>query len=253
MAAGAEFVQSLARGLAVIRAFDAEHPRMSLADLARATELTRATARRFLLTLEELGYVRSDGREYELTPRVLELGFSYLSSLSLPELVQPHLERLSAAVDESSSASVLDGDEIVYVARVPTRRIMRVGITIGTRFPATATSMGRALLAGLPDAELRALLDRWQPSAYTDRTITDRAVLEAELTRVRKQGWSMVDEELELGLRSLAVPLHRDGEVVAAINVSTPAGRRSAAESKRMLLPPLLEAASAIDADLAHY
>lgn len=253
MAASAEFVQSLARGLAVIRAFDAEHPRMSLADLARATELTRATARRFLLTLEELGYVRSDGREYELTPRVLELGFSYLSSLSLPELVQPHLERLSAAVDESSSASVLDGDEIVYVARVPTRRIMRVGITIGTRFPATATSMGRALLAGLPDTELRALLDRWQPSAYTDRTITDRAVLEAELTRVRKQGWSMVDEELELGLRSLAVPLHRDGEVVAAINVSTPAGRRSAAESKRMLLPPLLEAARAIDADLAHY
>lgn len=251
-AARGEFVQSLARGLAVIRAFDAEHPRMSLADLARTTGLTRATARRFLLTLEELGYVRSSDREYALTPRVLELGFSYLSSLSLPELVQPHLERLSHEVDESTSASVLDGGDVVYIARVPTRRIMRVGITIGTRFAATATSMGRVLLAALPDAELAHLLDQWQPEPFTAKTITDRATLEAELDRVRAQGWAMVDEELEFGLRSLAAPVHRNGVVVAAINVSTPASRHSPDESVRMLLPPLLDAVQAIDADLRH-
>ena len=156
--ASGDFVQSLARGLAVIRAFDAEHAELTLSEVARRAGITRAAAGRFLRTLERLGYVRADERLFALTPRVLELGFSYLSSLSLPEIVQPHLEKLSRDVDESVSAAVLDGSDIVYIARVPTRRIMSVRITIGTRFPAYATSMGRVLLAGMPDAALDALL-----------------------------------------------------------------------------------------------
>src|SRR5690242_2893586 len=146
-----DFVQSLERGLAVIRAFDADHPQLTLSEVARATGLTRAAARRFLLTLVELGYVRTDGRLFALRPRVLELGYAYLSSLTLPEVAEPHLEQLVATVRESSSVSVLDRDEVVYVARVATKRIMRVAISVGTRFPAYATSMGRVLLAGQSD------------------------------------------------------------------------------------------------------
>ena len=151
---GTHFVQSLERGLAVIRAFGAESPQLTLSEVARSTGLTRAAARRFLLTLAELGYVRTDGRHFALSPRVLELGYAYLSSLSLPEVAAPHLEALVAEVRESSSVSVLDGADVVYVARVPTSRIMRVEINVGTRFPAYATSMGRVLLAGLADGEL---------------------------------------------------------------------------------------------------
>jgi IclR family transcriptional regulator, pca regulon regulatory protein len=248
-----EYVQSLARGLAVIRAFTAEQPRMTLSDIARATELTRATARRFLLTLEELGYVRSDEREYSLTPRVLELGFSFLSSLSLPEIAQPHLESLSRTVGESTSASVLDDGEVVYVARVAMRRIMTVNITIGTRFPAHATSMGRVLLANLPAASREEFLVGFGAEAFTSHTITAPDALRDELERVREQGWAMVDQELEFGLRSLAAPVHRRGKVVAAINVSTAAGQTDVADTRDRLLPSLLEAARAISDDLAHY
>ncbi|MEQ1737237.1 MAG: helix-turn-helix domain-containing protein, partial [Rhodoglobus sp.] len=153
MAPSGQYVQSFARGLAVIRAFDGDNPRMTLSELAARAELTRATTRRFLLTLVQLGYVTTDGKWFELTPHVLELGFSYLSGLSIPEVAQPHLERLSRQLEESTSASVLDGDSIVYIARVPTRRIMNVSITIGTRFPAHITSMGRVLLAAQPETE----------------------------------------------------------------------------------------------------
>src|SRR5919201_4333594 len=153
---GAGYVQSLARGLMVIRAFNESSPEMTLSEVARATDLSRAAARRFLHTLVQLGYVWTDGRIFALTPRVLELGFAYLSSISLPEIAQPHLERLVAQVHESASVSVLDGDDIVYVARVPTRRIMSVAISVGTRFPAYATSMGHVLLAGLPPEEAEA-------------------------------------------------------------------------------------------------
>src|SRR5262249_25047423 len=149
---GPDFVQSLERGLAVVRAFGPDTPQLTLSEVARATGLTRAAARRFLLTLAELGYVRADGRAFSLRPRILELGFAYLSGLSLPETAQPHMEELSAKVHKSCSVSVLDGHDVVYVARVPTRRIMSVTIAVGTRFPAYATSMGRVLLAGLPPA-----------------------------------------------------------------------------------------------------
>lgn len=246
-----DFVQSLARGLAVIRAFDAAHPELSLSDVARRADMPRAAARRFLRTLESLGYVAGDGRSFRLTPRVLELGFSYLSALSLPEIVQPHLEALSREVDESVSAAVLDGADIVYVARVPTRRIMSVRITIGTRFPASTTSMGRVLLAALPDAARDAAIAASALDPLTDRTITDPAALAAELGRVRAEGWALIDGELEPGLRSIAAPVHsRDGAVVAAINVSTSATRDSVEHLVDAYLPSLLAAARAIDAEL---
>ncbi len=158
IAASDQFVQSLARGLSVIRAFDAEHVQMTLSDVSRRTGLTRATARRFLLTLVELGYVRTDGRSFELTALVLQLGYSYLAGQSLPQLAQPLLEDLSREIHESTSASILEGNEIVYFARIHTRRLMTVGITVGTRIPAYATSMGRVLLAGLGEAALDAYL-----------------------------------------------------------------------------------------------
>ncbi|MFC6355908.1 IclR family transcriptional regulator domain-containing protein [Luethyella okanaganae] len=246
-----EFVQSFARGLAVIRAFDAQQHELTLSDVARRAGITRAAARRFLLTLEFLGYVRSDGRVFSLTPRVLELGFSYLSALSLPEIAQPHLERLSREVGESVSAAVLDDADVVYVARVPTRRIMSVRITIGTRFPAYATSMGRVLLAELPDAVLEAVLAASATEQLTERTLTDRGELRAELDQVRAQGWSLVDGELELGVRSVAVPLRaRDGRVVAAVNVSTSATRDSVEHLIGTYLPALRDTATAIEADL---
>jgi IclR family pca regulon transcriptional regulator len=247
--AQSEQVRSLARGLAVIRAFDGEHPEQTLSDVARRTGLTRAAARRFLLTLVELGYVRTDGRLFALTPRVLELGYAYLSSLSLPEVAAPHLEALVREVQESASVSVLDGDDVVYVARVPTSRIMTVAITIGTRLPAYATSMGRVLLAALPIEERQRRLAVLDARALTDRTITDPEALARELDAVREAGYCVVDQELELGLQSISVPVRgRSGEVVAAANVSTRAGSRDVV---REVLPALRTCAAAIEADLA--
>ncbi|MFC4010611.1 IclR family transcriptional regulator [Nonomuraea purpurea] len=247
-----DHVQSLARGLAVIRAFSATEPELTLSQVARATGLSRAAARRFLLTLVDLGYVRSDGRLFALTPRVLELGYAYLSSLSLPEVADPHLERLAAEVRESASVAVLDGEDVVYVARVATARIMRVTISIGTRFPAYCTSMGRVLLAGLPPAELDAYLERASLRRLTSHTVVLPAALRAELDQVRGRGWAMVDQELEEGLRSIAVPIRdRSGRAVAAVNVSTHASRRSLQAIRRDLLPPLQATAAKIEADLA--
>jgi IclR family pca regulon transcriptional regulator len=248
---GAHFVQSLARGLAVIRAFDAGSPELTLSDVARKTGLTRAAARRFLLTFTDLGYVRTDGRLFALSPRVLELGYAYLSSLTLPEVAEPHLERLVAEVHESASVSVLDGGDVVYVARVPTSQIMRVTISIGTRFPAYATSMGRVLLAALPADRLDAYLAETALRRFTAHTISSEAALREELKRVREQGWALNDQELEDGLRSIAVPIRdRTGRVTAAVNIAAPAGRTSAESATTVLLPPLLAAAARIEADL---
>ncbi|GAA2353568.1 IclR family transcriptional regulator C-terminal domain-containing protein [Saccharopolyspora halophila] len=249
---GAGYVQSLARGLTVIRAFDESRPEMTLSEVARSTNLSRAAARRFLHTLVQLGYVWTDGRVFALTPRVLELGFAYLSSVSLPEIAQPYLEQLVSEVHESASVSVLDGSDIVYVARVPTSRIMTVSINIGTRFPAYATSMGRVLLADLPAGKLRSYLDEAELAPLGPRTITDRAELVAELERIREQGWALVDQELEAGLRSISVPIRdRYGRVVAAANISSHASRTSSQDAQQNLLPPLLETAAKIASDLA--
>lgn len=219
--AGDQYVQSLARGLAVIRAFDTDHPLMTLTEVAARTDLTRATARRFLHTLVELGYVRTDGKTFALTAKVLQLGYAYLSGLSLPQLAQPHLEELSLKLGESTSAAVLDGTDIAYIARVTTRRIMNVGITVGTRFPAYATSMGRVLLAALPPAELKAYLAAAEIKPLTPRALGTVPELLAVLDKVRAQGWCLLDQELELGLMSVAAPVY-DGptKVVAAVNVS---------------------------------
>lgn len=247
-----DFVQSLERGLAVIRAFDAEHPQLTLSEVARATGLTRAAARRFLLTLVELGYMRTDGgRLFSLRPRILELGYAYLSSLTLPEVAQPHMETLVAQVHESCSMSVLDGDEVVYVARVPTKRIMAVAISVGTRFPAYATSMGRVLLAAQSAEWLEEYLATTELRPLTRRTITDPAKLRATLARILTQGFAIVDQELEEGLRSLAAPIHgENGSVIAALNVSAHASRGSSEVIRKELLPPLLDTARRIEADL---
>ena len=247
-----DYVQSLARGLAVIKVFDVDHPKLTLSDVARRTELTRATARRFLLTLNELGYVQTDGSLFWLTPRVLELGYSYLSSLSLPEIAGPHLEALAEKVRESSSVSILDGDDVVYVARVPVSRIMTVSINIGTRFPAFATSMGRVLLAGLPPEDIDAYLDRVRLDHLTLHTVVDVAHLRTEIEAARRQGYCIVDQELELGLRSLAAPIvDPDGRVVAAVNISTQAARYSLDVVHADLVPAVRATAAAISGDLA--
>ncbi|MFF0173265.1 IclR family transcriptional regulator domain-containing protein [Micromonospora profundi] len=246
-----EFVQSLERGLAVIRAFDADHPQLTLSDVSRRTGLTRAAARRFLHTLVELGYVHTDGRLFSLRARILDLGYAYLSSLSLPEVAQRHMEALVAQVRESCSVSVLDGDEVVYVARVPTKRIMTVGISVGTRFPAYATSMGRVLLAAQPADWLDAYLATAQLRPLTRRTITDPAKLRTVLAKIATQGYAIVDQELEEGLRSLAAPIHgENGTVIAAVNVSAHASRGSFEVIRRDLLPPLLLAAKRIEEDV---
>jgi IclR family pca regulon transcriptional regulator len=246
------FVRSFERGLAVIRAFDADHPARTLSDVARSCDLTRAAARRLLLTLVDLGYVHQDGRQFRLTPRVLELGYSYLSSFSLPQIAEPYLEQLVERTKESSSLCVLDGDDVVYVARVPARRIMTAAITVGTRFPAHATSVGRVILAHLPDEELELRLARADLRRLTDRTVVSAKALRAELDRVRRQGYALVDQELEEGLRSIAAPVRdRGGEVVAAVNIPVHVSRNSLASVRRDLLPHLLEAVAGIETDLA--
>jgi IclR family pca regulon transcriptional regulator len=247
-----QFVKSLERGLAVIRALSIPGQGRTLSDVARDTGLTRASARRFLLTLEQLGYVRAEDRRFALTPRALELGYAFLSSLTLPQIAQPHLRELVEHVHESSSVSVLDGGDVVYVAREPTQRIMTVSISVGTRFPAYATSMGRVLLAALDEPELDHFLEHAVLTPLTAKTLTTRSSLRREIHRVRKQGWALVDQELEDGLRSVAAPIHNgSGEVVAAINLSTHVSRRTPQKIRAELLPPLLAAAGAIERDLA--
>ncbi|HUC59343.1 MAG TPA: IclR family transcriptional regulator C-terminal domain-containing protein [Streptosporangiaceae bacterium] len=246
-----DFVQSLDRGLAVIRAFGPDRERLSLSEVARATGLTRAAARRFLLTLVKLGYVRSDGREFSLRPRVLELGYAYLSGLAMPEIAAPHLEELVAKLRESSSISVLDGHHIVYVARVPTKRIMTVAISVGTRFPAFATSMGRVLLAAMSEEELDRYLREATFEALTANTVTEPEKLREIMHEVAKLGYSIVDQELEEGLRAIAAPIHgSSGGVIAAINVSAHASRVSMAAMRTDLLPALLDTARQIEVDL---
>jgi len=242
-----EHVRSLERGLAVLRAFDGDAPVQTLSDVARRAGLTRAAARRFLLTLAELGYVRVDGRLFSLTPKVLELGYAYLSALTLPEVAGPHLEALSARVHESASMSVLDGGAVVYVARVATSRLMTAAITIGSRLPAYATAMGRVLLAARPPAERARLLSE-PAAALTARTVTDTAALARTLDEVAAAGWALVDEELELGVRSIAVPV-RDagGAVVAAVNV---AARPGTVDLVADVLPHLQACVAAVEADL---
>ena len=247
----ADFVQSLERGLSVIRAFDGAPTALTLSDVAKTTGLPRAAARRFLLTLVELGYMDVDGRRFRLRPRVLDLGRPYLSRLTLPDLALPHLRAFVNDVHESSTVAVLDGFEIVYVAHVSARRILSVSVDVGTHDPAFATALGRVLLAGQRDEWLAEHGRSFQLRRYTERTITKRAAFREELARVREQGYALVDQELEDGLRALAVPI-RDGHdrVIASVNVAVHTSRWSLDRIRGELLPRLLELAAAVERDV---
>lgn len=247
-----DFVESIARGFDVIRAFQPSRPVMTLSEVATAAELARPTARRILRTLEALGYVRASGGGFTLTPRVLELGLTYVQALGLWDVARPHMEDLVGKTHESSSIAQLDGSDIVYVARVAVPKLIALAVQIGTRFPAPATSLGKVLLAGLEPDELdRALAEpsragvvpRWQPN---------RAELEKVLRKVRAQGWALTDEQLASGVRSVAAPL-RDGsgKVVAALNVTVHAAETSVETLREEYLPLLLQTAGRISADFA--
>jgi IclR family transcriptional regulator, pca regulon regulatory protein len=250
--AGPDFVEALARGLDVLVCFDADHRTMSLTEVAAAAGLARPTARRLLLTLEELGFVRSTAAGFELTPRVLRLGTAYVGALGLWDIARPHLEALVAATGESSSMAQLDGSDIVYVARVSVPKLITLRVEIGTRFPAAQTSQGKVLLAALSPTELEATLA--EPSRaglppYIGRTVED---LHRELVEVRARGWALADEELAPGVRSVAVPV-RDGTgaVRAAMNVTVHAAETSVARLLDEHLPRLLRTAGDVSAEWA--
>ena len=249
-----DFIEALARGLDVIRAFEPRHPVMSLAAVAAATGLARPTARRILLTLAELGYVRQADGGFELTPRVLELGMSYVLSRNLWDIARPHMEALVARTRESSSIAQLDGSDIVYVARVAVPKIITLAVTIGTRFPAMQTSLGKVLLAGLPEEDLDEVLSQPSRSGVVARHAPDRAELDTLLRDVRAKGWAITDEALAPGIRSVAAPL-RDGSgrVFAAMNVTVHAAETSLATLTGEYLPLLLQTAGEVSADFARY
>jgi IclR family pca regulon transcriptional regulator len=252
---GPNYLRSLARGLAVLAALGARRGGMTLSAVAEATGLPRATARRALITLRHEGYVESagpDGRMFALLPSVLELGYARLSGRSVEDVVRPHLVRLTGQAHESASVAVLCGPDISYAARVATSRIMQVAITVGTRFPAYATSMGRVLLAAFPETERAQRIAAMDLKPLTRFTVTDPAELAAILRRVAEDGYALVDQELEEGLRSMAAPV-RDarGRVVAAVNISMHAGPDTPQQSRDALLPALTEAAARISADVA--
>jgi IclR family transcriptional regulator, pca regulon regulatory protein len=246
-APGDGFVQSFARGLAVIRAFDGRSRALTLTEAAEASGQTRAGARRVLLTLEHLGYVKRDGREFSLTARILSLGFPYLASLPFWEFAEPVMEDFVREIRESSSAAVLDGTEIVYVLRVPTHKIMAINLSIGSRLPAYCTSMGRVLLAGLDPAEAHEVLRASTLRALTPRTETRITKLKAIVEETRRRGWAIVDQELEEGLISMSVPIvDARGRTIAALNVSGQANRTPAREMQKRFLGPLQDAARRI-------
>lgn len=249
-----EFVQSLERGLSVIKVFDAEHPRRTLSEVARAARLSPAAARRFLLTLVELGYLSGDNGVFEVLPSVLSLGYPQLSNLSLAEIVQPYLDEVAGELRASSSLTALDGDETIVLARASASRPMTLAVNVGTRLPAFATAAGRVLLAELPDDELEAYLKRAVLRPLTPSTIVDPAALHAELMKVRAQGWSLVDQELEEGVVAVAIPLRwRHSRQVGALNTSTHSTRVPVEQTLRTLLEPLQATAAEIEADLRVY
>lgn len=251
-APGDSYVQSFARGLEVIRSFSAQAPRQTLSEVAERTGLTRAGARRILLTLQTLGYVESDGKLFRLTARMLDLGFAYLSSLPIWNLAEPTMETLVAEVKESCSAAVLDGTDIVYVMRVSTHKIMSIGLGVGSRLPTYCTSLGRMLLSALPTDQMMQVLQSTERTARTRYTLTDVNELATKIAQVRKQGWSLVNQELEEGLVSIAAPItDRSGQTVAALNISGQANRTSAKVMQETMLPALLEASRSISRRLS--
>jgi IclR family pca regulon transcriptional regulator len=246
-----DFIQSLERGLAVINSFSRDRQTQTLSEVAQQADLTRATARRILLTLTELGYVTQNGRGFSLTPKVLDLGYSFLSSFRVVELAQQPMERLVHEVKESSSMSILDNTEIVYVARVPTSRIMTIALALGSRLPVYPTSMGRVLLAGLADEQVEKYIAKVEFRKLTPHTITDVTEFRQKLDEVRSQGFALVDQELEEGVRSIAAPITNSrGDVIAAMNISCHAARVTVSRMKSEFRPRLLATAEEINASV---
>lgn len=242
-----DYVQSLEKGLAVITALGQGRREKTLTEVAAITGLTRAGARRFLITLEHLGHVRTDGKYFSLSPKILELGFAYLSSQPWWQGAEPYMEEVVSELGESCSAAVLDGEDIVYVLRIPASKIMTINLSIGTRLPAYATSLGRVLLAAEPEAWVREHLARTDRRALTPNTVTGIEELVTVLEKVRGQGYAIVDQELEVGLRSVSVPLiSRSGQTVAALNVSVHATRATVSEIRKSFVPVLQRAAARI-------
>ncbi|HEV8078067.1 MAG TPA: IclR family transcriptional regulator C-terminal domain-containing protein [Marinobacter sp.] len=243
-----DYVGALASGLEVMQAFNAEHPRMTLSEVATRTDMDQAKARRFLLTLHALGFVKRSGRQFELTPRVLQLGYAYQASNQYRAVIQQYLESITAELGESSSLAVLDGDDVVYVVRSSARyRLMAITLSVGTRLPAAYTSMGRVLLAQLPEAELEAFLARVKLEAFTAASVTNPDVLRSDIVKARELGYSIVDQELDSGLRSVAVPVFAgNGELLGAINISTNAARVDMKTLTGVYLPRLQKAAEAV-------
>ncbi len=245
------FIQSLDRGLAVLRVFGADTPSLTLSEASRLAGLTRATTRRILHTLHILGYVSFDGKHFALTPKVLDLGYSYVSSLHVADIAQPAMEALSDKVRESVSMALLDGDDIVYVARVPTKRIMTISLGLGSRLPAYCSSLGRVLLSDLSESDLDLYLARTTRVARTSRTVTDADELRTAIHEVRERGWALLDQELEDGVRSVAAPLrNRHGRAVAAINIGTQVAHVGLPRLRNELVPALLATAAEITEQL---
>lgn len=250
--AGPDFIEALARGLDVLRSFQPARPHMTLSEIAAEAQLARPTARRILITLQTLGYVRSDAAGFSLTPRVLELGMTYIGSQNIWELAEPHLRNLSARTEESCSIAQLDGSDIVYVSRVAVPKLVTFSVTIGTRFPAVQTSLGKVLLAALDGPELDRVLALPGRSGITPRHHAQRDEIDEMLRDVRAKGWAMADEELALGIRSVAAPIRNgQGRTVAAVNVNAHAAETSVSDLLEDYLPPLLRVAGDISADWA--
>lgn len=246
-----ESIQSLQRGIEVLRAFNRENPRLTLTEVSVLTGLTRATARRFLLTLVDLGYLGNQSRYFYLRPKILELGNSYLSSLSFNDVIQQHLNELAEELHESASASVLEFPDIVYVARASTNRVMTLGLTVGTKLPAVYTSMGRIMLGQISDAELSRFIKEIELEPINSFSLKSKTSLLTEIKKAKQQGWYLLDQELEVGLRSLAVPIGTHiNDTYAAINVSVPASRVNLETLEKQILPRLLRTANQIDFDI---
>jgi len=250
---GRDYIQSLERGLAVIRSFTGERPALSISEVAERTGVSRATARRILFTLERLGYVgRLQPGLFRLQPAVLTLGYAYISGQELPQVARPYMEAVAEELQGSCSLAALDGTDVIFVARVRSRLYLATTLSVGSRLPAHITAMGRVLLADLPDQQIDAYLKKATLQPFTDFTLTQKNQIKQSILEARRTGYSFVDQELETGLRSIAVPVHgTDGTVIAAMNVSVHVSRGDSESVRRELLPPLMEAARAIEADLA--
>ena len=249
---GNDYVNALVRGLDVIRAFSKRRPSMTLSEVAAETGLTRAAARRFLLTLVRERYAETDGKYFRLTPKILELGYSVLASMDITEVVQPVINDLAIAVRESVFVATLDEDAVVYIAKASSGRMINIGISVGSRAPAYCVSTGRVLLAALPEDKLEDYFSQIDLKSITAKTTTSKVKLRAAVDDVRKQGWSIVDEEFEIGLRSISAPIRdRSGRTIAALNICCPSTRLTLDDMRTHILAKLLEAAKRISDGIA--